>query len=273
MKKKMFFISDIHGHYKEMIDALTNAGFNENDKSHLLVVLGDIGDRGDSVLSVYEYLKELVDKGSAIVIRGNHETMLIDFLEGSNSPFNYMNNGMDETIADFWHRTAPFESWCLLEGQCEMNLENYAKWANICRKDIMEEYPWLLDWLKSLPRYFESKNYIGVHGAIDTEVENWHYPHCSLYNLNGWDALEFDDGSFFGKTITNTDKTIIIGHFGTAHLRKIYNYSPNKNLLGEYDILKRKDGRVIAIDATTCLSKKVNVLIIDDEEIINDEIK
>ena len=157
----------------------------------------------------------------------------------------------------------------MIEGQCEMNQENYARWVDICRKEIVDEYPELLPWLKSLPRYFESKNYIGVHGAIDTKVPDWHKPHCYRYNLIDWDALDFDDGSFFGSEIRNTDKTIIIGHFGTEHLRKMYDYSPNRNMLGEYDILKRKDGKVIAIDGTVVLSKKINVLVVEDEEVID----
>ena len=269
MNKKIFFISDIHGCYQEMIDALKKAQFDEDNKEHLLVVLGDMFDRKYASLAVYKYLKKLVDKGSAIVTMGNHEKFFIDFLEGSYSPFNYLHNGLNETIADFWHRTAPFESWCMIEGQCEMNQENYARWVDICRKEIMDEYPELLPWLKSLPRYFESKNYIGVHGAIDTKVPDWHKPHCYRYNLIDWDALDFDDGSFFGSGIRNTDKTIIIGHFGTEHLRKMYDYSPNRNMLGEHDILKRKDGKVIAIDGTVVLSKKINVLVIENEELLD----
>ena len=45
----------------------------------------------------------------------------------------------------------------------------------------------------------------------------------------------------------------------------MYDYSPNRNMLGEYDILKRKDGKVIAIDGTVVLSKKINVLVVEDK--------
>ena len=77
------------------------------------------------------------------------------------------------------------------------------------------------------------------------------------------------EGSFFEKEKINTFNTVVIGHFGTATLRKMYGYSPNRNLKGSFDILKRKDGRVIAIDATTNLSKKINVLVLEDEEVID----
>ena len=40
MKKKIFAVSDIHGNYPALIEALKDAGFDENNDSHLLVVLG-----------------------------------------------------------------------------------------------------------------------------------------------------------------------------------------------------------------------------------------
>mgnify|MGYP002621574662 CR=1 FL=1 len=205
MKKTIFFISDMHGFYDETIKALNEAKYDENNTNHLLVCLGDFTDRGSQSVALYEYLYRLTKENKAVILLGNHGLFFIDFLEGSYNPFNYLHNGLRETIADFWHRTAPFESWCMLEGNCEMNQENYVKWMNICRKDIMEEYPDLLPWLKSLPRYFESKHYIGVHGAIDTKVDDWHYPHCYRYNLRDWDALDFDDGSFFNEDINSCD--------------------------------------------------------------------
>ena len=268
MKKKLFICSDIHGYYQQMKSALDEAGFDENNDNHLLIVVGDIFDRGGEALMVYEYLKRLIGEGKAIVTRGNHDKFFIDFLQGSVSPFNYLHNGTNETIADFWHRTAPFESWCALEGNCDLDQMNYIKWVDICSKEIKEEYPELLGWLKSLPRYYETKNYIFVHGAIDTKVEDWHNPHCFRYGYNDWDALTWDDGSFFGSKINNTDKTVVIGHFGTDHLRNKYGLKNDDK--EDFSILKRNDGKVIAIDATTAYSKKVNVLVIESEEIINE---
>lgn len=263
-KKKIFITSDEHGNYEAMKKAEEEAGYDETNPNHFRISLGDCFDRGHDSLEIYEYYKRLCDEGKMIVTSSNHFPFFIHFLEGSSySPFNYLHNGLNETIADFWHRTAPFESWCMLEGNCEMNQINYAKWVDICRKDINEEYPELLPWLKSLPKYFETKNYIMVHGAIDTKVSDWHHPHCYRYNLTDWDALDFNDGSFFGEPITNTDKTVVIGHFGTRTLREMYNLPIEEG--HEDDILTRDDGKVIAIDATTAASKKVNVLVLEDE--------
>lgn len=269
-KKTIHFISDIHNEYYIMKDCLNKSEYDENNDNHLLVVLGDWNDRGPYAVETYKYLKRLTDENKAIVIVGNHQKFLQDFLEGSNNPFNYINNGLDETLADFLGRTKPFESWCIIEKNGIVEIDSFVEWAEIARKEINEEYPELLPWLKSLPRFFESKNLIGVHASIDTEVEDWHFPHCERYNLKDWDALDFDDGSFFGKSICNTNKTIIIGHFGTRYLRQKYYRGVSTqdelmDMLTDDSIFTRYDGRVIAIDSTVAISKKINVLVIEDE--------
>ena len=42
-KKQIFAISDVHGFANEMIDALHEAGFEENNSNHLLISCGEIG--------------------------------------------------------------------------------------------------------------------------------------------------------------------------------------------------------------------------------------
>lgn len=269
MKKKIFAVSDIHGDYDAFISSLEEAGYDENNPEHLLISLGDAFDRGDRSLEVYQYLKRLSDENKAIVLKGNHTMMLIDYLDGTSlDPFNYYRNGEKETLADFLHQTDPFESWCMIY----QNIENptygdFARWIKEARDEINDEFPELLDWLRTRPYYYETKNYIFTHGAIDTNAPDWHKPHCIRYHFVDWDALMWDDGSFFDKDINNTDKTVVIGHFGTQTLRKMYDVGKEDET---WSILTRKDGRVIALDATTCYSHKVNVLVIESEELLND---
>ena len=52
----IFAVSDVHGFYNEMIDALDKAGFDRNNPNHLLVSCGDNFDRGPDAVKVYEYL-------------------------------------------------------------------------------------------------------------------------------------------------------------------------------------------------------------------------
>lgn len=259
---KYFIVSDIHGHYKELKQALVDAHFNPYKERHTLIVLGDMFDRGGESRKVYKFIKNLCDKGYAYVVRGNHEKFLIDYLDGTSvNPFNYLNNGTKETFDDFLRSTSAFEFWCI-EHEEVPTFGAFARWLKEAREQINKDYPELLSWLKSLPRYWENDKYIGVHGGIDTKAADWHKPHCVRYNLTDWDALEFDDGSFFSKAILNTDKTVIIGHFGTGHLRSMYGLGDKD----DFSILRRDDGRVIAIDGCVAKTKNVNVLTVSDNE-------
>lgn len=254
--RNIYATSDIHGHYKALMEAVSNSSFDSNND--LLVVCGDMFDRGEQSLAVYEYLKGLYDNKRAVIIKGNHEQMFIDYLEGNViSPFNYIRNGLDKTFAEFLHCTKPFETWCILEDIKNPTYGDFAEWVAHAREEINEEYPELLPWLKSLPYYFETEDYIFTHGAIDTEVDDWRHPHCNKYEKTDWEALMWDDGSFFGKEINNTDKKVVIGHFGTNHLRKMYNIVDN-SLGDNYNILCRSDEKVIALDSTVVVSGRLN---------------
>lgn len=312
MKKTIFAVSDIHGEYQVLINSLRDAGFDENNPKHLLISLGDAFDRGSESLEVYHYLKRLSDSNKAIILKGNHTNFFTGYLDGSIiSPFNYLHNGTNETMADFLHQTAPFESWCSITKNIQYpTLEDFANWLKEAREEILEEYPELLEWLNNRPYYYETEKYIFTHGAIDTLAEDWHYPHCIKGKYIDWEALMWDDGSFFGRHINNTDKTVVIGHFGTSRLRNMYGYQPIMKVIKEapkgslngqddifysdtgeiitkmiqpkdkdtdlllqhssfddYGILYRTDNRVIAIDGTCNLTKKINVLVIEEETI------
>ena len=55
----IFAVSDVHGFYNEMIEALDKAGFDRNNPNHLLVSCGDNFDRGPDAVKVYEYLNNI----------------------------------------------------------------------------------------------------------------------------------------------------------------------------------------------------------------------
>lgn len=260
--KKIFFCSDIHGEFQILRNTLDEVGFDEENPNHLLVVLGDINDRGREFLNLYKYLKILCDDGKAIVTSGNHHSFLVDFLEGKNPSycyFNYRYNGLNETIADLWHRTNPFESWLFLNGD-KFNNDDLADsvfgmFQKECAKDINEEYPDLLPWLKSMPKYFESKNYIGAHASLDLNAEDWRNPDRDWYDL------EFDDGSFICYK-NNTGKTVVVGHFDTGSLRSMWQIdSKDKD---DHSILKTSDNEVF-IDGCVPLTKIVNIFVAEDE--------
>ena len=282
--KKIYTISDIHGHYKETIEALNNSGYNSEDENSVLVVCGDLFDRGTESVEIYRYLKDLTDRNKAIVIRGNHDDFFIDMLNGKNCYFNFLHNGLDRTIDSFLNQT---DSWYLFNRTCsnapDIAKKTYGDRVEYILRDtfsvpievrfeiyqeyvveyIKKNYEGLLEWLISLPYYYETNNYIFTHGAIDCRCKDWRKPEYSKYPYwSPWQCLTWDDGSFFGKDIINTDKKVIVGHYGTDDIRYKYNLpidEPNS-----YKILESEDGRKIYIDTCTVLTKRVNVLVIID---------
>jgi len=264
MKKKIFVVSDIHGHYTELINSLNEVGFDEKNDNHLLISLGDMFDRGRESYKVYKYLKWLADAGKAICLKGNHEPMFADWLLGNTDDFNYRYNGTKATIDNFLGSNEDFRSYLSIHsdkrtdnglkvGNTYFGLWN--KWCEKSTKKIQKENPELTNWLVNLPYYYETKNHIFTHASIDLNALDWHNP------IKSWHDLTWDDGSFITH-LNHLSKTIVVGHFGTGNLRKMWQIdSKDKN---DYSILKTEDKKVF-VDGCTILTKKVNVYVVEDE--------
>ena len=99
MKKKIFAVSDIHGHCSLLKEALNEAGFDRYNPEHLLVCCGDYFDRGTENLNTLKFLDVIDNK---VLLKGNHEDMLLDIFEtGRFKEHNYL-NGTVETIVEFF---------------------------------------------------------------------------------------------------------------------------------------------------------------------------
>lgn len=277
---KIKVISDIHGHYKEMIKSLEEVNYNENEDK--LIVLGDLFDRGEESLEVYNYLKRLKEKGNVIILHGNHEDFIIDFLKGKDCSFNFRYNGFDKTIDSFLGQT---NAWFMFNLYCDDNkdlaisiygdrvksiIEDYEAvpieikfdvFQDYVREDINKNYPELLDWLESLPYYYETDNYIFTHASIDGSCEDWHSPTYSKYeDWSPWKWLTWDNGSFYEQDIKNTDKTIVVGHFYTDYIRKRYDLPFDSKLSNDILYGEQK----IFIDSCVPITRRLNVLQIED---------
>lgn len=278
---KLFVISDIHGCFTETKTELDNAGYDENNKDHLLIVLGDMFDRGEESAEIYEWLRKLSDDHKAVVLHGNHEDFLIDFLKGKDCSFNFAHNGFNKTLDSLLQQTRSWEMFMFL---CSSDRETakaiygnevevllgdtysvpvevrFEYFQDYARDMILRDYPGILEWLDSLPYYYETEKYIFTHASIDGSCEDWHNPTYSKYeDWTPWRWLTWDDGRFYEKPLDNTDKTVVVGHFYTDRVREMYGieYSSKEN-----DILY--GDRKIFIDTCTPYTKRVNVLVIED---------
>ena len=250
MKKKLFVFSDVHGCFDALRQSLKEAGYKSNDPDHILVSLGDNFDRGAQSANIYKWLKER----QCICIRGNHESFLLEALEsgidGEYVLFNFLRNGLDQTIQSFSHT----------------NFNPTVKPADIDNaiKYINRNYPDLKKWIEDMPIVYQTKNYIFVHAGIhpfkrveqsvlDTDFCLWdieysHYP------------------------IDMTQKTVVIGHHHAFRVRakgEAEGYHESDLRLpwtGNIDEHRPvRFGNKIAIDPCSNYTNKVNVLVIEDE--------
>lgn len=191
MKKLLFTIGDIHGEY-DLLEEVLKA---YDPKLHQLVLVGDLNDRGPKVKESLLKGKELVEQEQAVYIRGNHEQMLLNFVQNPQERFvNYMRNGGKETIESLMYKGifsehSPKEVAQLLK----------EKWAD------------LLKFLDERPFYYEWNQYICVHAGVDFEKSDWH-------DTDNQDFIWIREPFHTGKN--NTGKKIVFGHTVTSLLHQ-----------------------------------------------------
>ncbi|MCF7924838.1 MAG: fructose-bisphosphatase class III [Candidatus Izimaplasma sp.] len=233
---KYFVISDIHGYYDAMIESLKKAGHDLENNNHQLLILGDMFDRGPQSKEVLKYLYSLYQNGKAQFVLGNHDLFLIEFLQGDyrRSIFNIQHNGFGKTLKSLSQMTPVVD-----------NLEEIHTY-------ILQQYPYLLDWLTGFNNFIEIDNYVFVHGGIDSHKGDWR-------NLKQFDYVwtrEIDCDPI-------PDKVVVAGHHRVPTIRypnKDY-YSLYKTNPQAYDILY-KPGKIL-IDRFVEVSQELNVLVIE----------
>ena len=116
-EKRTLIITDIHGCYDECRALLEKMSFDE--ETDTLINLGDTIDRGPMIYETFLYLRGLKERMGerCILIRGNHEQMMLDAVEngGRDKDLWYYNSG-EKTVYAFLHhkhRIQEYLDWYL----------------------------------------------------------------------------------------------------------------------------------------------------------------
>ena len=251
---KLYVCSDIHGYFDEFKKALDEMGFDPSNDEHLLVVCGDTTDRGSQPLEVISYLSKLIDENKCVVIKGNHEQLVIDCLNRKYPGSHDFSNGTFDTICDLGGAKGgrPFDECCIV--------------ANDRFKPFVNK----------MVNYFETNNYVFVHGWIPVNCydglpayyrhnrkflikDDWRFAHQKEWD----DAMWLCGPNMARHGFNNTGKTIVFGHWHTSYLWAI------KEGRSEFDEDAKFDpffgDGYIAIDGCTAHTGKVNVIVLEDE--------
>ena len=58
--RSFFVVSDVHSFYSILLKTLDSHGFQVNNPNHILVVCGDIFDRGEESVALYNLLSKTI---------------------------------------------------------------------------------------------------------------------------------------------------------------------------------------------------------------------
>ena len=140
---RIFVMSDIHGQYDLFLKMLDRIDLKRED---LLVIIGDICDRGKKSYEIYMKCMKMRKLGYNLkFILGNHEDMLLEDLE-NDYPIRY------ETEYSVFRNSKYFEN------------KDMKDWHE---ENFLEEIEWLVKWLKNCPLIISGNENIFVHAGLD----------------------------------------------------------------------------------------------------------
>lgn len=293
--KKYFIVSDIHSFFEPFKKALDEAGFDENNPNHILVIAGDIFDRGEDTVPLYDYLRTLNTR-RLILIRGNHEDLYLDLLKKSYPEDHDFSNG---TVKTFCHISNIPNAYDVMKmghifrtGCFDKSVE---MWPEIIKE--VKKSP-ITKWIKSKKwkNYIEIGDYIITHSFIPLDIKDKFKERAkTIFRMYGgmcgekykfqlpidffkyytdWrtKANEIDwysarwgcpfdlyDKGLFQKEI-NKGKKLVFGHWHCSEGHERYDHIKEEDC---YSIYQNKD--IISIDACTVISNKTNVFIIQND--------
>ena len=278
---KYFVCSDIHGFYDEWIDALCDAGFELANPDHIIILCGDLLDRGPCPLECLEFVCDLIDKSRIICIMGNHELLLRDAtVRNYFMPYD-VSNGTVGTVSSLVNRDSNrLDKFGLYisDEQALQEIFNHKLW-NKYFDECLKRF------------YLETDHYIFVHSWVAYYPYSFDYPYNKDWrddmtkNRNLYD--EWHDQAVWGNPFKLWEdngrkgidgKTIVCGHWHTSWAHWIYNgYDTDFRDVIEtmwldsegvehptvcHDIFYGNG--IIGLDACTVVSHQVNVLVLNE---------
>ena len=250
----IYAMSDIHGFADIFQENLKRIDLSEKNR---LVLLGDYIDYGPesgrTLRLAFETQKRYGEK-KVIVLRGNHEEAFLEWLDIYGGP---RAGEPDE------YGLVPWSDWLSTDPDYD-TLRSFVteeQWAFFCQitrtasedtlnieavRMVLSANGELIEWLRSLPYFYETERQIFVHAGIDEEAGDWWPYGTPEYMFVG--KFPASAGSFY--------KDIIAGHIGTARI------AGDPDFHGVYH-----DGQShYYIDGTVNESSRIPILAYDEEE-------
>ena len=264
---KNFVLTDVHGFYSIMIDTLTEVGFFSEPEPPRLIVLGDLLDRGNEALKMVEFMKALKDEGRLTYVRGNHEDLLVACLQE-------ISQGEVFNISSPLSHHFTNGTWDSLLQLSMMDKESALRYPRELVARVMHS-TYYKELLPMTVDYLETEKHIFVHGYIPARESGrgafkWYTydPDWRDADYDAWRAARWYNGMSLSSTfgVKEPGKTVVCGHYHAS-----YGHSRIRNLSSEWgrDAIFEPyyDEGIIAMDASTANSGKMNCLVFEEGEL------
>ena len=257
--KKYFVISDIHGFYSSMKKNLFKAGFRKTNSNHVLIICGDLFDRGQESKKIFDFVTSL-PKSRVILIRGNHEDLLEELVNRGYPKYHDIHNKTIDTIYQV--------------------VDEYYPNNNLIGDDIIDAFA-KTDFYKFVSDksnwhdWYELGKFIFVHGFIPLKGNK-----DTAYYLPNWRTTATDKEKYLSRCVNpakmykdglfkeeeKNGKILVCGHWHTNELYEILD-----NNFSTVNCPIYYSPHFIGIDACTAFTGRVNVLVIDGDNLYDQD--
>lgn len=160
---KTFVIGDVHGRREQLSTLL--AALPRTPATDTLVLLGDLIDRGEDAPGVIaEALKVEAEAPERVVIlRGNHEQMMLDFLDDKSDFWLTHMTGCERTFAQYTKIELPDED------DHEIETLSIEEARSLLAVSVPPAH---LELLRRTPLYYEDEYAIYVHAGLDRDLKH-----------------------------------------------------------------------------------------------------
>ena len=255
MNKQYFIVSDAHGFYDEMMDALHREGFDPENPDHVFVSIGDLFDRGLQAKEMLEFVNGL-KKEQKILILGNHELLMEEAIRNGFT-WRDIHNGTFSTAIQL---TGDFS-----EEEIRNQMKAHKEWNR---------------YISDCRYYAEVDNHIFVHGWIPNVREGLHGQILGKSKRSNWRNASKKE--WYSATWVNgmeawangygvVGKTVWCGHWHTSYGHCHLHRSCSGEFTPDAIFTPFIDEGICAMDACTAYSHVVNCLRIQVDELKEDQ--
>ena len=249
---RYYVAADVHGFCTEFHKALDEAGFFSDPGPRRLLLLGDVFDRGEEAVEMQRFVLGLMEEDAVILVRGNHEDLYEEMVT------------VDEGLPVRHHKSNGTYGTALQLTGWDPGL---AILRHLDFAAAAQDTPYYRRIIPAMVDCYETARYVFVHGWIPCIRErDGSFAHRSDWREatpGEWRRARWINGMDAAQACTE-EKTILCGHWHCSYGHAVYEgrgseFGPDADFSPYYG------PGVIALDACTAFSGRVNVLVLDDE--------